>query len=209
MLAVWILLGILILAFLLGRLPVSVTGEYKADGPEVVARLGPIKIQLYPGKKTEKETTHKEEPPKEKAPTENKRTNGGKIGPFRELLGLILQAQADIRNKLRIRELTLYLTVGGKGDDPASAGILTGSAWAALGGLIPLLESGFRIEDRDIQVSVDFLTEETVLYAKATAAISLGAGIRLVGYYGLQGLKWYRKQKQKQKGGNEYGTSNQ
>lgn len=205
MLALWILLGLVLLVVLLGCLPVSVTAEYQMAGATLFARLGPLKIRLYP----EKETVRTEQKPDkalgEKGTTEKKSPKGGKIGPFKELLALVLQAQADFRNKLRIRELTLYLTVGGKGDDPATAGILTGSTWAALGSLIPLLESSFRIEQRDIQVGVDFFSEETLLYAKAVAALSLGAGVRLAAYYGWQGLKWYRKQKQK--GGNEHGTS--
>ncbi len=206
MLALWILLGIALLVVLLGLLPVRVTAEYRADGPTVVAWLGPIRMRLYPGKENAESKEPSAKETGEELPEDKKTHKGGKIGPFKELLSLILQAQADLRNKLSIRELKLYLTIGGKGDDPARAGILTGSAWAALGGLIPLLESSFQIKQRDIQVGVDFLSEETLLYAKATAAMSLGAGIRFAGYYGWQGLKWYRKHKQK--GGNEHGTSN-
>lgn len=121
-------------------------GEYQESGATVVARLGPVRILLYPRADTEKtdEAQKKEKPSKEHSTLEPPKPKGGKLSAFRELLGLIIQAQADLRNKLRIRELTLYLTVGGKGDNPAAAGILTGSAWAALGGLIPLLESSFR-----------------------------------------------------------------
>ena len=208
MLALWILLGILIFVTAVGCIPVGVTAEYQESGATVVARLGPVRIPLYPRADTEKtdEAQKKEKQPKEHSTPEPPKPKGGKLSAFRELLGLIIQAQADLRNKLRIRELTLYLTVGGKGDNPAAAGILTGSAWAALGGLIPLLESSFRIENRDFRVNTDFLSEETLVYAKATAVISVGAGLRLALYYGVQGLKWYRKQKQK--GGNEHGTSN-
>lgn len=207
MLALWIILGIVLLAILMGFLPVTVMAEYQAGGPSVVAKLGPLTIRLYPEKKDkEPEIPELSQKADEESSKSQKSFKGGRLDSFKELLTLVLQAQADLRNKLRIRELTMYLTVGGKGDDPAAAGILTGSAWAALGGLIPLLESSFQIQQRDIQVRVDFLSEETLLYAKATAAMSLGAGIRFVGYYGLQGLKWYRKHKQK--GGKEYGTSN-
>lgn len=205
MLALGILLGIVLLVVLFGFLPVSVTAEYQAAGPSVVAKLGPFKIHLYPGKSDSESEEAAPEKRFEQKNKDNKHLKGGRLGPFKELLELLLQAQKDLRNRLCVRELTLYLTVGGKGDDPASAGILTGSAWMALGGLIPLLESSFQIKERDIQVGVDFLSEETLLYAKATAAMSLGAGIRFMGYYGLQGLKWYRKHKQK--GGKEYGTS--
>lgn len=206
MLALWILLGIVLFVVLLGFLPVSVMAEYQAAGTTVFAHLGPIRFRVYPGKADEKpEETPPEKLPEKKTASETGSPKGGKLGPFKELVDLVLRAQADLRNKLCVRELIIYLTVGGKGDDPATAGILTGSAWAALGGLIPLLESSFRIKKHDFQVGVDFLSEETLLYAKATAAISLGAGIRFAAYYGWQGLKWYRKQKQK--GGNEHGTS--
>lgn len=100
----------------------------------------------------------------------------------------------------------MHLTIGGKGDDPAAAGILMGRAWAILGGLIPLLESSFQIKSRDIQADVDFLSEETSIYGKAVAAISLGAAVRLGLYYGVQVLKWYYRKK---KGGKKHGTSNQ
>lgn len=206
MLALWIVLGILLLFILLGFLPVGITAEYKERGLYAAARIGAFQLQIYPPKKKKEPDMLQKENAQETTAMGEKHPKGGALGAFRELIGLAMQAQADIRDKLRIRELILYLTVGGEKDDPAAAGILIGSAWAALGNLIPLLESSFRIEKQDIQANVDFLSEETRVYAKATATISLGAGIRLVGYYGVQGLKWYRKQKQK--GGNEHGTSN-
>lgn len=205
MLALWILLGLLLLIVLLGFLPVCVTAEYRDDGPHATASVGPFAFNLYPGKE-EKETAEPPTEKKEKKKSEATRSKGGALEPFRELIDLALKAQADIRSKLKIRELVLHLTIGGKGDDPAAAGILMGRAWALLGGLIPLLESSFQIKSRDIQADVDFLSEETRIYGKAVVAISLGAAVRLGLYYGAKVLKWYY---QKKKGGKKHGTSNQ
>lgn len=204
MLALWILLGILILIVLLGVLPVRVTAEYQENGPSAKASVGPFSFDLYPGKEEESAELPAEKTEKNKS--ESVRPKGGGLEPFRELLQLILQAQADVRNKVKVREFVLHLTIGGKGDDPAAAGIWMGRAWAMLGGMIPLLESSFQIKSRDIQADVDFLSEETRIYGKAVASISLGAAVRLGLYYGVKVLKWYY---QKKKGGKKHGTSNQ
>lgn len=211
MLALWIILGILAALGLIGCIPVGVTAVYDQGGPRVDAVAGPVRLRLYPRppkppreekpKKKEKTAPNPSQEPEEKQPL------GGKLPLFRELIGLVLEAQAALRNKLRIRELTLHLTVGGKGDDPAAAAIGYGSAWAAIGNLMPLLERAFRIEQRDIAPQVDFTTQETTVYAKATAVISVGAILRMGVYYGLRGLKIYRRYAKK--GGNDHGTSNQ
>lgn len=197
MLALWIGLGILAFFWLLGRVPLGVTAVYNGDGPRVDAAAGPFHIRLYPRppKAPGKQEKQKEpdEPEKEQTPEQReKRSLGGQLPMFKELLGLVLEAQGALRNRLRIRELTLHLTVGGKGDDPAQAAVRYGSAWAAIGNLLPLLERAFRIEKRDIDAQVDFTQEETTVYAKAAAVISLGALLRMGVYYGLRALKLYR-----------------
>ena len=213
MLALWIVLGILAVFWLIGRVPLGVTAVYDENGPRVDATAGPFRIRLYPRPPKDPAKSKKQKPPKQdktKEPeqkSQEKQPLGGQLPLFRKLIGMVLEAQAKVRNKLRIRELTLHLTVGGKGDDPAKAAMLYGSAWAAIGNLMPLLERTFRIENRDIAPQVDFTVEETTVYAKATAVISLGAILRMGVYYGLQAFKLYRKHQKK--GGNDHGTSNQ
>lgn len=212
MIALWVLGGIGALIGVLCCIPVGVTAEYSQQGPNLVAHAGPVRILLYPrpkkksiDKKAVKSTGKSEKRPDTVQKPKEKR--GGSIAMFRELIGLVLEGQAEVRNKLRIRELTLHLTVGGKNDDPAKSAMLYGSAWAAIGSLMPLLERAFRIEQRDVQAFVDFLSEETTVYAKATAVISVGAILRMGVYYGVRGLKLYRKHMKK--GGKNHGTSNQ
>ena len=129
------------------------------------------------------------------------------IPMFRELLGLAIEAQASLRNKLRITELILHLTVGGFGEDPAKPAILYGRAWAALGNLMPLLMQAFRIEKRSVGADIDFTAEENTIYAKATLIITIGAILRMGIWYGIRGLIIYFKHNKK--GGKKHGTSSQ
>lgn len=222
MIALWILGGVAALLGIICCIPVGVTGEYSQAGARAVAHVGPFRILLYPRppkKPGEAQGARPEKAQKPKKPKKTRKTKqkqpageetpkqGGGVSMFREIIGMVLEAQAEVRNRLRIQELTMYLTVGGRGDDPAKSAMLYGSAWAAVGGLMPLLERAFRIEKRDIQANVDFLSEKTTIYARATAKITVGAILRMGGYYGVRGLKLYRKHKKK--GGNEHGTSNQ
>ena len=209
MTVLWILLGIAAVCLLIGAIPLSVTAIYDGDGPNVTAKAGPVKILLYPrpetGNKSPKKEKKKKSAEAEDTPKKKKKLTGGAIDLFRELIGLVIEAQAHLRNKLHLQELTVYLTLGGLGDDPAKAAKLYGTAWAALGNLIPLLEQVFVIKNRDVQAFVDFLSEDNTVYAKATARITLGAVLKMGVYFGLRGLKLFWKHKKK--GGKINGTS--
>lgn len=210
MIALWILLGCLAAVGLIGCLPVAVTAVYDAAGPQVWAKIGPWRISLYPRPETAKETMKPEKAKTEKQTKDAEgaeKRKGGKLKLFREVTELVLEAQADVRNKLLLREITLYLTVGGKGNDPAKAAVLYGNAWAAIGVLWPQMERAFRIRRRDIRADVDFLTEDTTVYAKATAVISVGSIVRMAGYYGIRGFRIFHRHKKK--GSVANGTSNQ
>lgn len=211
MIALWIL-GIL--AALLGLLccvPVGITGEYSQIGASVKARIGPFSVRVYPRptktstkkgrKKQEKDAPKKIEKSKQEQPK-----SGGSLPPFRELVGMLLEIQEDLRNHLLVRELVLRLRIGGKNQDPAQSAVLYGSAWAALGNLTTLLQRAFRIRHQDTRAEIDFLEESTTVYAKADLTMTVGAILRMGGYYGIRGLKLYRTHMKK--GGSEYGTSN-
>jgi len=140
---------------------------------------------------------------------------GGMIPMFRELLGLVIEFQASFRNKLRIRELILHLTVGGFGSDPSKAAQLYGKAWAAIGNVLPLLMEVFRIEKRDVGAAVDFTQSDNRIYAKATASNTVGEVLCMGIWYGLRALKSFLKYKwnnrsstkKHKKGGKAHGTS--
>ncbi len=223
MIVLYILAGIVILIILILCIPIGAAAEYGQDGAVVTLVAGPVHIRLYPGtgkekpkkpkkaKKAKKPKKAKAKSKKAAGETEKKKFDlGGSLPMFRELLGLLPGLLSGFRNRLRIRQLTLHLNFGGKGEDPAGAAILYGRAWAAIGALWPQLERFLRIRQPDIQANVDFSSEETTVYAKATAVIPVGSILRIGITYGVRGLKIYLKhQKKLQQGGKKHGTSNQ
>lgn len=196
-----------IILLLLWNLPLGVDAEYSEEGPALKAVAGKLSIPVYPREKKEKKDkrTPKEKKPKDETP-KPKEKRGGKISFFKELLGTGLGMLGALRRKLRMEQLTLHLTVGGAGDDPAAAAIVYGRAWAAIGGLTPLLEKNFEIHQRDIQAAIDFSERENVIYAHGRITLKLGDILIIAVYYGIRALKIYMNYK---KGGNEHGTSHQ
>ena len=234
-----VLLCILGLILLLCLIPVGVTAEYSQEGLAVTAKAGPFSVyRILPrppkqeeteksdGKKDKKKDKKKGKKKVEGKETDNqgdskgggkKRSIGGMIPMFRELLGVAWELQKTLRRKLKLSELTLYLTMGGAGSDPAGSARTYGLAWAALGNLWTFLERIFVIRNQDVQVNIDFLSKENRIYARATARIFIGAVLGMAIRYGLQALRIYlrhrpkksKKQKTSEKGETEDGTSSQ
>lgn len=160
------------------------------------------------------ENKQKKEAKKEKAAADKaagvkkpKEPIGGKIEFFKELLGVGLSALGCIKRKLIMKDLVLYLTVGGQGEDAAKAALLYGRAWAAVGALTPVLENTFHIKNRDIQVAVDFLAPDNVVYAEATILFRIGDLLWIAIYHGIRALKILLSNKRK--GRKKNGTSHQ
>ena len=61
-----------------------------------------------------------------------------------------VQTLGDLRRKLRVEVLTLFVYFGG-GDDPAKNAIAYGRAWAVIGSITPLLDQLFVIQKRRIE----------------------------------------------------------
>ena len=77
-----------------------------------------------------------------------------------------------LRPKLRIQRLELKLHLAG--DDPAAVALQYGGAWAAIGGLLPLLEEAFILKKRQLDVDCNFNGGATTLDAKLDITIGLG-----------------------------------
>ena len=208
MTALCVLGGILLLLILLGFLRIGAAAEYSAEGYWVAVKAGPFSFKILPKpekpKKPQKEKKKKKEKPKEEKPKEAEhheqpKKKGGKLPMFKELLGLAIEAQKGLRRKLIIRELTLRLTVGGGGEDPAKSAILYGQAWAAIGNLWTVLERVFIIKNPDVQADIDFLTPEHTVYAKATLDITLGGALKLGIRYGLKAMGILLRQRKRNK----------
>lgn len=93
---------------------------------------------------------------------------GELFAELRTVLGLFWH----IKPKLRIKYLEVKLHLAGA--DPASLALQYGGAWAAIGGLVPLLEEAFILKKRDLGVDCRYDGGDTSLDAKLDISIGLG-----------------------------------
>ena len=202
---------VLFLLFLVGQIPVGVSAQYDEGGPLVRARVGPLKIAVFPmpKRKKKKKKTGKKKPPKQKktAPkqpkpgpkkskqppkTEKKKTKSplGLLQEWfpliRELLPLALQAADCFWNKLVVDRLELCLTVGA--GDPADAARLYGQANASLGALWQPLTQAFHVKNGRAHVQLDFEAVRPALTARADLSLKIGQVLRLGLYFGGKAL---------------------
>jgi hypothetical protein len=203
---------------LLCLIPVGARVVYDHTGAKALLLVGPVSVCLYPrppkaqkaekkAKKAKKTGSKKQKRDQSSTEPKEKEPLGGKLPLFRQLLSLGLKALGCLRRKLILKNLTVCLTVGGQGEDPAGSGVTYGRAWAAVGALIPVLENTFKIRKRDIRVNIDFTSSETVIYADGSILLRVGDILWIAVFYGIQGLKLFLKHKKK--GGKQHGTSNQ
>ena len=182
----------------LAILPVGIRAVYDQRGPLVLLLIGPVKLTLYPKKKADKATVVREKKSSSaKAPASQKK--GGDIREFSPMVETILQLLLDFKRKLRVNNLELKLVLAG--DDPCDLALNYGRAWAALGNLMPRLESVFVIKKRNLEVECDFTSNATVILARVDLTITIGRLIRLALRHGFKGLRQYREILNKRKGG--------
>lgn len=212
----WITLAIL---FLLAILPLGVSVHYNSEGAVVKIILGPLKIQVVPGKKkppkekkekTEKKLKEKPEKPKparqvgaDAPPPEPKpeqpKEKGGSILDFLPLVKTLFDFLGDFRRKLRVDNLQLKLIMAG--GDPYNLAMNYGKAWAAVGNLLPKLEQWFVIKKRDIEVECDFVETKTTVIAHLDLTITLGRLLAAVFKFLFKALIKFLQIMKKRKGG--------
>lgn len=217
----WQILGlVLVVLFLIGQVKVGVGAEFAQDGLTVRARLGWIKIKVFPlpkkegngQKKKKKKGKTKPAQASETAPKEGKKAKaekpigekiGGALDLVKQFLPLALEAAGCFWRKLAIDELELYLTVGGS--DPADTAMLYGQANAALAALWEPITNAFHVKDGHAQVRIDFDAPGMTLYGKAALSLKIGQILWLAVYFGCKALVRFlnyrsiRKAKQKER----------
>ena len=150
----------------------------------------PHRWQRKPQQKQPKKTPAKAEP-QEKQP--NLLLSGGVDGIL-QLLDLAFDTLGDLRRKLRVDELTLYVRIGGS-DDPAKAAMGYGRAWAAIGAITPGLERLFVIKKRDIRPALDYTISNTQVDARLVTTITIGRSLALAVRAGIRFLKLLNERK--------------
>ena len=196
------LLVIFAVLVLVGCIPVGVDARYSADGVFLTAKLGPFLLQLLPQKpkkKPKKRKPQQKQPKKTpaKAEPQEKKPNpllSGGVDGLMQLLDLAFDTLGDLRRKLRVNELTLYVLIGGA-DDPAKAAMGYGRAWAAIGAITPSLERLFVIKKRDIRPALDYTISNTQIDVHLVTTITIGRSLALALRAGIRFLKILNERK--------------
>ena len=195
----------LLILFLLAILPLGASVLYDEDGPRVRIVAGPVKIQVFPMKKTKKEKP-KKEAKKKPAPKDKgakkpapKPKSGGSRTDYQPQVRIALDLHNDLRRKLRVNELKLHLTMAG--DDPCDLAVNYGRMNASLAALLTQLERFLVIQKRDVHIDCDFAASETVILARLDLTITLGRILSIAAVYGVRGLKTFLNIKKHREGG--------
>lgn len=208
MIGLYILAAILVFLVLLAQLPVGCLVEYRADGLRVWARVGPVRIQMFPWKwgkhkKNQKEPAvdkQKSQPVPETDKSSRVQATvgerlGGALDYIQALVPLVVEAAGRFYHKLRMDVLELELTIGMS--DPADAAMAYGRANAVLATLWEPLVYAFHVQNGVARVKVDFNGRGTRLYGKAALSIRIGQALHLGMIYGFRTLRTYLNVREK------------
>lgn len=227
------LLIVLILALLvlvIASLRVGGTVEYSEDGFLALARIGPVRLKVYPrpekkkkkdkkrkasagrpkrktktGQKNRKSVKKKRKEAKAKEKSTSRR--GGPLSRLESYLSLLPQLEdylplvaellGELRRKLLVQELYLDYTLSGRAD-PANTAILYGQLCAGGGTITAVLENLFQIKKRRISVQVDFMAEQSLVYARLTLSYTIGQLVCIFAKVGWKAFKIWRRQQKEQ-----------
>ena len=198
MVALWIILGVVIIFTMLLMLRVGMIASYDESGGMVLLRIGPFRYQILPATKEKKKK--KPQKPKKKKTLQAEeeeaaaKKRGGALSDFRTLLRPLLETLGKLKRKLRIEVLELTYISGAS--DPAKAAIAYGAASAGLGMLASTLEYNFHIQNRKFRAGVDFTIQKPVICAHAALSLRVGQLLSLGIAFGIAYLKENEKKKQ-------------
>ena len=189
----WIIAGVItLLVALIVFLPIGFVATF--DGKDLLTWriVGPIKTKLYPSPKKEKA---KKNGPKQNEidafvreveelagdldiTTENFTTREG-LSDLLMLLKIVLVFLNELRMVIPVHQLQLKIAVGG--EDPGETALTYGATWAVVGNLFPILENLIRVKKRDIDITCDFDSTDTAVFAKAVLYMPLYRWVKLLG----------------------------
>ncbi len=175
-----IVAGVLLALLLLSFVRLGGEVEYSGEGLLVKARIGFLRLQVFPLRKKKKEKAQKPKKEKAVAPQpentepeeEQKSKHGGPLELAKQFLPLICEAAGELKRKIRIDRFCLNLVIASSG--AAGAAMAYGYANMALGMLWPVVEQNFEIKDPEIHTGVDFNAKSPTIYIFAVFSARLG-----------------------------------
>lgn len=168
----------LLTCFLLGQIPLAVGGYYNCDDYGLWAKIGAIKIALFPRKKSDKPKKSKKEKSEQEKNKEKKKESKKMTVPqilalIVDLIPVLTRALGRFRYKLQMEELLIQVVLPGE-DDPAQSATLYGQINGTLSAIWPPLVALFHIQEGRAGVSVDFTASEMQLDSRCSLSIKLG-----------------------------------
>lgn len=210
MIALYIILGVLLLLFLLTLLNVWVLAGYN-DELRLSVRIAFVKIQLVPPKqgkekkekkpkKTQKKKTKEEKPEKKKSFSikEYVKQKGvsGILNIIKRTADFAVGTLNDIFKKITVTRFYLMLRVAGS--DAADSAVKYGQVCSVLYPALKVIGEVVTIEDYDIDVEPDFSDEpKNVAQGEVTAKIRIISILKVAIKRGFQALRLFLKAKPK------------
>ncbi len=172
MIALYIILGILLLFIVVGLLRLGAFFEYSQEGALLFLKVAFVKIQVFPEKEKKKKSRKKKSsPPQKEKPPKSKRSIGETAKRVKAVIPTVVQALNRLRIRLKINRLTVVYTIAS--DDPADTAIKYGRVAAATDWLVPALNSAFNIKKCLVHTETDFVESEDRIYLCADVSIAV------------------------------------
>lgn len=155
--------------------------EYCDSGLTAKAKVGPVWLQVYPGKSDKKKKPEKENKLNELF------KKSGNFDTFKAVFPDLLDMFSALRKKLVINKLIIHYTAASV--SAYDAAMSFGTVSAAIGMLLPLIENVFILKERDITSSVDFTETVPKIYFNAAVSIRIYQILYIVIKYGFKIMK--------------------
>ena len=210
MIALYIILGILLLLFLITFLNVWVFASYNEE-LRLFIKIAFIKLQLVPPKpkkekkkpkKGKKKEPEKEKPEKEKSFSikdyVKEKGISGILNIVKRVADLAVGALKDLLGKITVTKLSIRIRVAG--EDAADSAVKYGRVCSALYPALRVIAEVVTIEDYNIDIEPDFSDKpKNSAKGEAVAKIRIISILKVVFKRGLQTLRLLLKAKPKHK----------
>lgn len=170
--ALVLVVALLLLALLLLLAPVRVgaVGQYSKAGLAAWAKVGPVRVRVWPRPQREKPKKERERQPEEPEP-EDEITEGGTIDKLKAVLAEVGPILGQVRRRLVFSEITLHYTASA--EDAATTALAYGGANMAANNIVSMLRHGFQVKRQDIQIHANFNGDGDTVFLRAGLRISV------------------------------------
>lgn len=213
MIALYIILGILLLLFLLTLFNVWVLASYNEE-LKLFIKVAFVKIQLVPPKPKKEKKKKKPKKPKKKKTPEKKKPEKEKSFSIKDyvkqkgvsgILNIVKRTASfakgalnDLFSKTTVTRFSLMLRIAGS--DAADSAVKYGQVCSVLYPALKVIGEVVTIEDYDIDVEPDFSDKpKNVAQGEVTAKIRIISVLRVAFKRGFQALRLFIKAKPKHK----------